>query len=198
MLRSLSDLRKTTIRKADANLGSVRDAYFDHRKWTVPYVVVQSREQSSRRVVIAPMTLESSESNPSILRVGLATKEIADDPEAGEIGAPHLRTLSSLIGYTVQSEDGEIGHVDDALVDDRAWAIRYLVVNAEKWCPDKSILVSPEWLTRVSLDGSNTLFSVVIGLDDGPGRSASPARRTRAPARRQRREGPRPPRVNLE
>ena len=135
-------------------------------------------------VLLAPAALESSESNPSIFRVGLATKEIADDPEAGDIGVPHLRALSSLIGYSVQSEDGEIGHVEDVLVDDRDWAIRYFVVNAEKWCPDKSILVSPEWLTRVSRDGSNTLFSVVIGLHDGPVQPASPARRTIARRKR--------------
>lgn len=180
MLRSLSDLRQFTIRATDENLGSVRDGYFDDRNWTVRYVVVQSRELPFRRVLVAPVSLQSSKSNPSILRVGLTTKEIADDTGAGEIGVSHLRAVTALIGYTVQSEDGEIGHVEDVLVDDRAWAIRYLVVNAEKWCPDKTILVSPEWLTQVTRDGSNTLFSVVIALDDGPARSASPARRTTA------------------
>jgi sporulation protein YlmC with PRC-barrel domain len=180
MMRSLSDLRKTTIRATDQNLGSVRDAYFDDRNWIVPYVVVESQARPSRGVLLTPATLESSESNPSIFRVGLATKEIADDPEACEIGAPHLRALSSLIGYTVRSEDGEIGHVEDVLVDDRDWAIRYLLVNAEKWCPDKGIVVSPEWLTRVSRDGSNTLFSVVIGLHDSPARPACRASRTTA------------------
>lgn len=180
MLRSLSDLRQFTIRATDENLGSVRDGYFDDRNWTVRYVVVQSRELPFRRVLVAPVSLQSSESNPSILRVGLTTKEIADDTGAGEIGVSHLRAVTALIGYTVQSEDGEIGHVEDVLVDDRAWAIRYLVVNAEKWCPDKTILVSPEWLTQVTRDGSNTLFSVVIALDDRPARSASSARRTTA------------------
>jgi sporulation protein YlmC with PRC-barrel domain len=196
MMRSLSDLRKTTItatdRATDQNLGSVRDAYFDDRNWTLPYVVVESRARPSRRVLLSPATLEGSESNPSILRIGPATQEIADDSEAGKMGAQHLRALSSLIGYTVQSEDGEIGHVEDVLVDDREWAIRYLIVNAEKWCPDKSILVSPEWLTRVSRDGSKTLFSVVIGLHDGPARPAAPTRRTIARRRISRapQEGP--------
>ncbi len=178
MLRSLGDLRQFTIRAMDENLGSVRDGYFDDRNWTVRYVVVQSRELPSRRVLVASVSLQNSKSNPSILRVGLTTKQTADDTGAGEIGASHLRAVTALIGYTVQSEDGEIGHVKDVLVDDRAWAIRYLVVNAEKWCPDRTILVSPEWLTQVAWDGSNTLFSVVIALADGPARSASAARRT--------------------
>jgi len=182
LLRSLSDLRQFIIRATDENLGRVCDGYFDDRNWTVRYVVVRSGELPSRRVLVAPRSLQSSKSNPSILRVGLSTKEIVDDSGAGEIGAPHLRALTALIGYTVHSEDGEIGHVEDVLLDVRAWAIRYLVVNAEKWCPDKSVLVSPEWLTQVTWDGSNTLFSVVVALDGGPARSASPARRTTAPA----------------
>jgi len=173
-------LRHFTIRATDENLGSLRDGYFDDRNWTVRYVVVQSEEPPSRWVLVAPVSLQSSKSNPSILRVGLTTREIADD--TGAVEASHLRAVTALIGYTVQSEDGEIGHVEDVLIDDRAWAIRYLVVNAEKWCPDKTILVSPEWLTRVTWDGSNTLISVVIALTDGPARSASSARRT--PARR--------------
>jgi sporulation protein YlmC with PRC-barrel domain len=180
MLRSLSDLRQVTIRATDGNLGSVRDGYFDDRNWTVRYVVVESREQPSRQVLIAPVTLQSSKSNLNSLRVRLATKEIADDIGVGGVGSRHLRALTALIGYTVQSEDGEIGHVEDVLLDDKAWAIRYLVVNAEKWCSDKSVLVSPEWLTQVALDGSNRLFSVVIAIHDGPARSASLSRRTTA------------------
>lgn len=183
MLRTVGDLRHFTIRATDENLGSVRDGYFDDRNWTVRYVVVQSGKPPSRRVLVAPVSLQSSKSNPSILRVGPTTREIADDTGAGEIGASHLRAVTALIGYAVQSEDGEIGHVEDVLIDDRTWAIRYLVVNAEKWCPDRTILVSPEWLTRVTWDGSNTLFSVVIALTDGPAGSASSARRT--PARRE-------------
>ncbi len=180
MLRSLSDLRRFTIRATDGNLGSVRDGYFDDRNWTVSYVVVESREQPSRQLFVAPLALQSSKSNPNILRVGLATKEIAEDIGVGGVGAWRLRALTALIGSTVQSEDGEIGHVENVLIDDRAWAIRYLVVNAEKWCSDKGVLVSPEWLTQVALDGSNTLFSVVIALQDGPARSPSPSRRPTA------------------
>src|SRR5713101_893944 len=91
MLRSLSDLRQFTIRATDENLGRVRDGYFDDQNWTVRYVVVQSGELPSRRVLVAPRSLQSSKSNLSILQVGLTTKAIVDDAGAGEIGASHLR-----------------------------------------------------------------------------------------------------------
>jgi len=176
MLRSLNDLRQFTISATDGILGSVRDGYFDKRNWTVPYVVAQSPEMPARRMLVDSASLESSASNPVLHRVELATKEIAEATGAEEKDS-HLRALSALIGYTVESEEGEIGHVDDLLIDDRTWAIRYLVVNAEKWCPDKHVWVSPEWVIPATRDGSNTLFSFVVGLHDDPARSVPPARR---------------------
>jgi hypothetical protein len=41
----------------------------------------------------------------------------------------HLRSCSAVMGYHLHAKDGDVGHVDDFLVDDRTWAIRYLVVN---------------------------------------------------------------------
>jgi hypothetical protein len=70
------------------------------------------------------------------------------------------------MGYAMQAEDGEIGHVKDVLVDDKAWAIRYLVVDTEEWWGGKKVLVSPEWLTPVTWDESKTLFCLVTAADD--------------------------------
>jgi hypothetical protein len=188
MLRRLNDLKQFTISATDGILGNVRDGYFDKRNWTVPYVVAQSPEVPARRMLVDSASLEISASHPILHQVergveqGVerATKEIADDTGMDETPDSHLRALSALIGYTVESEEGEIGYVDDLLIDDRTWAIRYLVVNAEKWCPDKHVWVSPEWVIPATLDGSNTLFSFVVGLHDDPARSDSPARRTTA------------------
>jgi hypothetical protein len=53
-------------------------------------------------------------------------------------------------GYQVQARDGVIGHVDDYILDDQSWAIRYLVVDVGSWWAGKKVLVPPEWLQRVS------------------------------------------------
>jgi hypothetical protein len=36
---------------------------------------------------------------------------------------PHLRSVREVLGYYIQAADGEIGHAEDFLVDDRSWAI---------------------------------------------------------------------------
>ena len=63
---------------------------------------------------------------------------------------PHLRSTHEVSGYHIQVVDGEIGHVDDFLIDDKAWAIRYLIVDTKNWWSGKMVLVSPKWIERVS------------------------------------------------
>jgi hypothetical protein len=50
----------------------------------------------------------------------------------------------------VEASDGEIGHVEDYLIDDQTWAIRYLIVDTKDWLPGKRVLISPNWIERVS------------------------------------------------
>ena len=63
---------------------------------------------------------------------------------------PHLRSTKDVTGYHVQATDGEIGHVDDFIVDDHTWAIRYLVIDTGNWRSGKKVLVAPRWIERVS------------------------------------------------
>jgi hypothetical protein len=62
----------------------------------------------------------------------------------------HLRSSEAVTGYHVEVTDGEIGHVSGYLVDDELWAIRYLEVATRNWLPGKEVLVSPQWIVRVS------------------------------------------------
>jgi len=65
-------------------------------------------------------------------------------------GDPHLRSLREVVGYHLQGMDGEIGHVKDFVVDDRTWAVRYLVVDTSNWWVGKKVLLAPQWVERIS------------------------------------------------
>ena len=41
----------------------------------------------------------------------------------------HLRSCHAVIGHHIHATDGDIGHVEDFLVDEQTWAIRYLIVG---------------------------------------------------------------------
>lgn len=62
----------------------------------------------------------------------------------------HLRSTHEVAGYHIQAMDGEIGHVEDFIIDDETWAIRYLIVNTQNWLPGKKVLISPQWIEQVS------------------------------------------------
>jgi len=66
----------------------------------------------------------------------------------------HLRSTRAVSGYHVHALDGEIGHVEDFIVDDETWAIRYLIVNTSNWWLGTKVLVSPKWIERVSWNDS--------------------------------------------
>ena len=56
---------------------------------------------------------------------------------------PHLRSCAEVTGYHIHASDGEIGHVDNFLVDDASWDIRYFIVDTRNWWPGQLVLLSP-------------------------------------------------------
>jgi sporulation protein YlmC with PRC-barrel domain len=164
MLRSVSDLKQFTIAATDGSLGSVSDLYFDDRSWTARYLVVEDGTWlPNGRVFVPSDSVRRSDS--TTLRVALSKKQVQVSTMVNP-GDVHLQAATAVMGYAMQAEDGEIGHVKDVLVDDKAWAIRYLVVDTDEWWGGKTVWVSPQWLTRVTWDESKTLFSLVTAADD--------------------------------
>lgn len=44
-----------------------------------------------------------------------------------------LHKTSRMRGYHIEATDGTIGHVDNFLIDEFSWAVRYLVVDTSNW-----------------------------------------------------------------
>jgi len=62
---------------------------------------------------------------------------------------PHLRSCKAVAGYHIQANDGEIGHVVDYLIDERTWAICYLVVDTSNWWMGQKVLIAPHWISGI-------------------------------------------------
>lgn len=61
----------------------------------------------------------------------------------------HLRSVREVKGYHIRAADGEIGHVEDFIVDDADWVIRYMVVNTRNWLPGRKVLITPPWVESI-------------------------------------------------
>jgi uncharacterized protein YrrD len=93
----------------------------------------------------------------------LSADEVLAEQENAEPGRrddPHLRSTRQVTGYHIHATDGEIGHVEDFMVDDEDWAIRFLVADTHNWLPGKKVILSPKWIKRVQWADSRVYFDL--------------------------------------
>jgi hypothetical protein len=60
-----------------------------------------------------------------------------------------LHKTSRVRGFHLHATDGAIGHVDDFLLDEKTWAVRFLVVDTSNWIGGRSVLISPTVVARI-------------------------------------------------
>jgi len=65
-------------------------------------------------------------------------------------GEPQLRSTDEVTGYYAEARDGNIGHIEDFLVEDKTWVVRYLIIDTKNWWPGKMVLISPHWLSAIN------------------------------------------------
>lgn len=152
MLRSVRDLQRYAVRATDGEAGGVHALYFDDLEWAVRYVVVDlGTWLPGRRVLLSTHVLGHPDGERLVLPVQLTQSEVEKSPTELEEGSdPHLRSSREIMGYRIQARDGEIGHVEDWIVEDEIWAIRYLIVDTGNWLPGKRVLVAPAWVETMN------------------------------------------------
>ena len=55
----------------------------------------------------------------------------------------------ALRGYHILASDGEIGHLEDFLIDERGQTLRYLVVDTSNWIGGRSVLIAASVIERI-------------------------------------------------
>jgi sporulation protein YlmC with PRC-barrel domain len=65
----------------------------------------------------------------------------ADKNDKREDDDNHLRSTAIITGYHIHATDGEIGHVNDFIMDDTNWQIKFIVVDTHNWFGGKKVMV---------------------------------------------------------
>lgn len=73
---------------------------------------------------------------------------------------PRLRSTNAVTGYHIHAIDGDIGHVVDFIIDDKTWAIRYLIIDTQNWFAGKKVLISPKWIDHISWEESKVFVNL--------------------------------------
>lgn len=74
----------------------------------------------------------------------------AEIASAREQPGTNLISLKELTGYGIIAKDGSLGHVEDFVVDDQDWRIRYLIVDTANWWPGKKMMLGISWMDSVN------------------------------------------------
>ena len=64
-----------------------------------------------------------------------------------------LHNTKELYGHKLTATDGDLGHVKDFYLDDRSWAVRYVIVDTGHWLSGRQVLLSPRALGQLDQAG---------------------------------------------
>lgn len=178
MLHSTKELFGYGLDAEDTTLGSVFDLYFDDELWLVRYLVAKTVAYIGRKVLIAPAALGDPSWTSRVLDVQLTKEQIKASPgvdlrqpvskqRTDEVndyyGWPvfehkeNLRSAREVMGYHIMAWDGDIGHVEDLVLDTERWALPKLVVDTRNFLPGKKVLLPPTAVDHISW-GERTVF----------------------------------------
>ncbi|MEA3470036.1 MAG: PRC-barrel domain-containing protein [Thermodesulfobacteriota bacterium] len=178
MLRNVSEIHNYVLEAEDGEIGRCNDFLFDDELWTIHHMVANtSKWLLGRKVLISPFLLDEPDWNLDRLPVKLSREQIKNSPsldsdkpisrqyerllfdnhkiphywdnrENGEENE-HLRSTHEVTGYHLSAKDGEIGHIDDFIIETDSWIIKYLVVDTKNWLPGRKVLLAPNWLESI-------------------------------------------------
>ena len=100
---------------------------------------------------------------PAPIPVGVDVGREVTEAERRAAENSHLRSSKEVTGYDIRAVDDSIGHVEDFIMEDDSWAIRYVVVDTGNVFSGRKVLIAPEWVE--STDWSRSDMFVKLTRD---------------------------------
>ncbi len=72
----------------------------------------------------------------------------------------HLRSAEEVIGYRTHAIDGDLGEVEDFIVDTRNWSIAFAVLDTGHWLPGRKIMLPVVWVNGI--DWAERRFNIDV------------------------------------
>lgn len=173
MLWRASEITGYAIEGIDGHVGSIHDLLFSHDDWRLRWLVVDTGKWLPGRKIVVPIHVADK---PNAVRkeivVELSLQQATQSPDIDVSGpvsrqaeatlyqhygwppywdgtpdhADPLRGVHQVLGLHIQATDHAVGHVDDFLVSDDDWSLRYMVADTRNWLPGRKVLVAPRWI----------------------------------------------------
>jgi hypothetical protein len=95
---------------------------------------------------------------PNALFIQKELEEVSEDM-SDELDS-NLHSSIEVTGYYIQATDDNFGHVEDFILDDETWTIRYMVVDTRNLLTGRKVLVAPGWIN--SIDWAKSKVTVAM------------------------------------
>lgn len=69
----------------------------------------------------------------------------------------HLRSAKDVIGSYLHASDGDMGHIEDLVVDEKMWAIHQVIIDTRNWLPGKKVQLEARWIESIDW-AENTVY----------------------------------------
>jgi len=81
----------------------------------------------------------------------------------------HLRGFREVKTYGVRAVDGDIGRIEDFIVDDTQWGLKMFVIDTGHWLRGKQVLLATEWIEKISYDEKRVVVNLKRAtIEDSP------------------------------
>jgi uncharacterized protein YrrD len=72
----------------------------------------------------------------------------------------HLRSFQEVKGYGLRATDGDIGELDDLLIDSADWRVTHLVADSRKWWPGGQVVIDKGMVDDISWEDRKILVAM--------------------------------------
>ncbi|MBD3305791.1 hypothetical protein GF339_05355 [candidate division KSB3 bacterium] len=156
MLWRMKSLCEYSIQATDGEIGTPDAFLFDEATWKICYVVIEKGHRSPpQKVLVAMTTLASPNQAAHQLPLHLTQLQVKQSPALDEYALSSkngstYRDSNEVVGFQIQGADGYVGEIEDVIVEDEFWQIRYIVVDTSNWLPGRQVLIPPDWIETIT------------------------------------------------
>ncbi len=127
----------------------------DREKWS------SSRKENMGSEISGSTANFTTENEGTMQNTGLTNTGNQVGNKSRRDSDSNLRSIDEVNGHKIfATDEDKIGHVDDFVIDDDTWAIRYLIVNTGNIFTGKKVLIAPQWIDRISWEDSRVYINL--------------------------------------
>jgi sporulation protein YlmC with PRC-barrel domain len=78
----------------------------------------------------------------------------------------HLRSTERVTGYHIHATDGEVGHVNDFIIDDQTWQIKAIVVDTHNWFGGKKMIIPIAHVVKIEWNDNLVFLAITKAAID--------------------------------